>query len=79
MNNPDRQLDRSLEEYLRSFLAEDIVVQEVIKRAEQGIIPAHLDGERSKDSIQNRKILISADAQPDFNWQTRPAGMMGSR
>ena len=43
MNNPDRQLDRSLEEYLRSFLAEDIVVQEAIKRAEQGIIPAHLD------------------------------------
>jgi len=43
MNNPDRQLDRSLEEYLRSFLAEDIVVQEVIKRAERGLIPAHLD------------------------------------
>jgi hypothetical protein len=43
MNNPDRQLDRSLEEYLRSFVAEDIVLQEAIKRIEQGKIPARLD------------------------------------
>jgi hypothetical protein len=43
MNNPDEQLDRSLEEYLRSFLAEDIVLQEAIKRAEQGIMPTRLD------------------------------------
>ena len=43
MNNPDRQLDRSLEEYLRSFVAEDLVLQEAIKRAEQGMVPAHFD------------------------------------
>jgi hypothetical protein len=43
MINPDEQLDRSLEEYLRSFLAEDIVLQEAIKRAEQGITPTRLD------------------------------------
>jgi hypothetical protein len=43
MNNPDGQLDRWLEEYLRSFVAEDVVVQEAIKRAEQQIIPAPLD------------------------------------
>jgi hypothetical protein len=43
MNNPDKQLDRSLEEYLRSFMAEDILLKEAIRRAEQGIIPAYLD------------------------------------
>ena len=43
MNNPDRQLDRSLEEYLRSFVAENIVLQEAIKRLEQGMIPADFD------------------------------------
>jgi len=43
MNHPDRQLDRSLEEYLRSFVAEDIVLQEAIKRLEQGMIPADFD------------------------------------
>ena len=40
MNNPDRQLDRSLEDYLRSFVAEDILMQDAIKRAELQTIPA---------------------------------------
>jgi hypothetical protein len=43
MNNPDKQLDRWLEEYLGSFMAEHILLKEAIKRAEQRIIPAHLD------------------------------------
>jgi hypothetical protein len=57
MNNPDRQLDRSLEEYLRSFVAEDIVLQEAIKRAEQGMIPTHVD--RVNDRRAAFKIVKS--------------------
>jgi hypothetical protein len=57
MNNPDRQLDRWLEEYLRSFVAEDIVLQEAIKRVEQGMIPAHFD--RVNDRRAAFKIVKS--------------------
>ena len=57
MNNPDGQLDRWLKEYLRSFVAEDIVLQEAIKRVEQGMIPAHFD--RVNDRRTAFKIVKS--------------------
>ena len=69
MNNPDRQLDRSLEEYLRSFVAEDIVLQEAIKRLEQGMIPADFDrrvndkGQHSKPSNPNQRRRGAAGFQ----------------
>jgi hypothetical protein len=53
----DRQMDCWLEEYLRSFLAEDVVLQEAIKRAEQQIIPAHSD--RVNDRRAAFKIVKS--------------------
>ena len=79
MNNPDRQLDRSLEEYLRSFVAEDIVLQEAIKRLEQGMIPADFDrrvndkGQHSKPSNPNQRGRRAAG----FQLESATAGIDG--
>jgi hypothetical protein len=50
-------MDGWLEEYLRSFVAEDVVLQEAIKRAEQQMIPAHPD--RVNDRRAAFKIVKS--------------------
>ena len=64
MNNPDGHLDRWLEEYLRSFVAEDILMQEAIKRAEQRTMPTPAG--RVNDRRAAFKIVKSSSATPSF-------------